>query len=100
MPKSVAVKFAQQWYQPYFDKCIQSKSDKKQAKQQCIEEFSSYYNKPPNTQEASPYFLYTEDAIALNKLGIRTDKALVVDTYADFRKYMSKFRGPSLKPEK
>jgi hypothetical protein len=93
MPKSVAVKFAEQWYQPYFDKCIKSKPDKKLAKQKCIKEFSEYYNKSPNTNEVSPYFLFTEDAIALNKLGIKTDKALVVDTYADFEKYMMKFRG-------
>jgi hypothetical protein len=100
MPKSVATKFAEQWYQPFFEKCIKSNFGSKLAKQKCIKEFSDYYNKPPNTKEVSPYFLFTEDAIALNKLGIRTDKALVVDTYADFEKYMSKVRKPSIKPEK
>lgn len=99
MPKAVAIKLAEQWYQPYFDKCIKSKPDKKLAKQKCIKEFSEYYNKPPNTNEVSPYFLFTDDAIALNRLGIKTDKALVVDTYADFKKYMSKFRNSPPPPK-
>lgn len=100
MPKSVAVKFAEEWYEPALDKCFKSKSNQKTAKQQCIKEFEMQINIPPDTKEASPYFLFTEDAIALNKLGIRTDKALVVDTYADFEKYMSKIRKPSSQPKK
>jgi hypothetical protein len=100
MPKSVAVKFAEQWYKPAFDKCLSSKTDKKQAKQLCIKDFENHVNVSPNTKEESPAFLFTEDAIVFNKFGIRTDKALVVDTYADFEKYMSKIRKPSSQPKK
>lgn len=92
MPKAVAIKLAEQWFQPAFDKCLKSKQNKKLARQQCIKDFEKHVNIPPNTNEVSPYFLFTDDAIALNRLGIKTDKALVVDTRADFEKYMSKFR--------
>lgn len=102
MPKSVAIRFAEEWFKPAFENCIKSKSNTntKLARQTCIKEFEAHINVPPNTKEVSPAFLFTEDAIALNKLGIRTDKALVVDTYADFEKYMSKFRGKSSQPKK
>jgi hypothetical protein len=100
MPKPVAVKFAEQWYQPYFEKCLKSKKNINLSKPQCIKEFENLVNVPPNTKEVSPNFLFTEDEIALNKLGIKTDKALVVDTYADFEKYMMKFRGRPSQPKK
>lgn len=94
-PEQVAVALAKQNYARYLEQCVDIAPQAKDAQADCIEQLEATINVSTNRQAQQTDFLFPDDAKALNELGIKTDKVLVVESIADLESRSS--HRPSLK---
>lgn len=85
MPKAVAVHFSMLQFQPPFDRCLKQNASNSDPRQLCIKSFEKFINAPPEESSEGTDFLYPEDVEVLSKMGIRTDKALVITKPSELR---------------
>ncbi len=77
MPQSVAIALAKQKYSAIIRSCLDSLP--KEAKPtECTKQLEVAVNQPPNWDFSSVDYLFPDDEAALNELGVKTDKVLVV----------------------
>ena len=77
MPQSVAIALAQQKYSQIITSCLDS-LPKETEPIECTKQLEFAVNQPPNWAFDQVDYLFPDDAIALNELGVKTDKVLVV----------------------
>lgn len=87
VPKPVALHFSKIQFQSAFERCLKQNANSPDPKQHCIKSFEEVINVPPEVSSEGTEFLYPEDVEVLNKMGIRTDKALVINTPSDFEEF-------------
>ena len=78
MPKTAAEYFAEQSIEEMFQACLRKKKSEPNVKQKCNEYIEGKVNIPGTLDGEHTNFLLLEDAEALNRRGIKTDKALIV----------------------
>ena len=78
MPKPAADYFAEQYVESLFKSCLEKKENEPNAKQKCKEYIEKKVNVPGTLNAEHTSFLFLEDAEALNRRGIKTDKALII----------------------
>lgn len=83
MPESVAIALAKQSYGAYLDQCKKLSPQPREAQTACIQELEVTINVPPKWEAQQIDYLFPDDAKALNELGVRTDKVLVVESIQD-----------------
>ena len=104
MPKPVALHFFKLQFQPAFERCLKKNANSLDPKQSCIKFFEKSINVPPEVTAEGTDFLYPEDVEVLNKMGIRTDKVLVITKPSELeeveRRYIEKYTNPKSVDEK
>lgn len=83
MPEPVAVALAKQSYAAYLSQCEQMSRPNQDVQTACIQELEATINVPTNWGAQKIDYLFPDDAKALNELGVRTDKVLVVESIRD-----------------
>lgn len=83
MPEPVAIALAKQSYAGYLARCQEMSPQPREAQQPCIRELEATINVPTNWEARKIDYLFPDDAKALNELGVRTDKVLVVESIED-----------------
>ena len=78
MPKPVAEYFADQYIEKIFQMCLIKKKNELNSKQKCKSYLENLFNVPGELNGEEPKILFIEDAEALNRRGIKTDKALII----------------------
>lgn len=98
MPKPAALHFSKLQYQSAFEDCLKQNANSSNPKQHCIKSFEESINVPPEVTPEGTDFLYPEDVEVLNKMGIRTDKVLVITKSSELeeleRRYIEKYTNP------
>jgi len=84
VPKPVALHFSKLQYQSAFEHCLKKNANSPNPKQHCIKFFEEFINVPPEVSPEGTNFIYPEDVEVLNNMGIRTDKAFVINKSSDF----------------
>ena len=84
VPKPVALHFSKLQYQSAFEHCLKKNANSPNPKQHCIKFFEEFINVPPEVSPEGTDFIYPEDVEVLNNMGIRTDKAFVINKSSDF----------------
>lgn len=84
MPSTVAIALARLKYSEIIKNC--SDSLPKKSDSTCIKQLEDAVNQPPNWALPQVDYLFPDDAAALNELGVRTDKVLVVKSVQDLEK--------------
>lgn len=82
MPSAVAIALAKLRYSQIIKNCNGSLPENVNHTV-CIKQLEDAINRPPNWASPQIDYLFPEDAIALNKLGVKTDKVLVVQSIQD-----------------
>jgi hypothetical protein len=77
MPESAAIALAKQKYSEIITSCLDSLPEAAEPIG-CTEQLEVAVNQPPNWAFDQIDYLFPDDAIALNELGVKTDKVLVV----------------------
>ena len=77
MPQSVAIALAQQKYSQIIRSCLDS-LPKETKSTECTKQLEVAVNQPPNWAFSDVDYLFPDDEAALNELGVKTDKVLVV----------------------
>ncbi len=86
-PKPVALHFARLQFQSAFEDCLKQNTNNPNPKQHCIKSFEEAVNVPPEVSPEGTDFLYPEEVEVLNNMGIRTDKAFVINKPSDFEEF-------------
>jgi hypothetical protein len=79
MPSKVAIALALQRYSEIIKNCLDSLPAKAESIA-CTKQLEVAVNQPPNWASPQIDYLFPDDVEALNELGVRTDKVLVVDS--------------------
>lgn len=82
MPKSAAIALAKQRYAEIIKDCLSSLPSEAESIA-CTKQLEVAVNQPPNWDFPQIDYLFPEDAAALNELGVKTDKVLVVKSIED-----------------
>lgn len=82
MPSKVAIALAKLRYSEVIKTCLDSLS-KEAEPMVCTKQLEVAVNQPPNWAFPQIDYLFPDDAEALNELGVRTDKVLVVKSIQD-----------------
>ena len=77
MPQNVAIALAKQKYSEIITSCLDSLPEATEPIE-CTKQLEVAVNQPPNWAFDQIDYLFPDDAIALNELGVKTDKVLVV----------------------
>ena len=79
MPSKVAISLASQRYSEIIKDCLDSLPAQADSIA-CTKQLEDAVNQPPDWAFPQIDYLFPEDAEALNELGVRTDKVLVVES--------------------
>lgn len=82
MPSKVAISLASQRYSEIIKDCLDSLPTQVEPIA-CTKQLEDAVNQPPNWAFSQIDYLFSEDAEALNELGVKTDKVLVVKSISD-----------------
>lgn len=82
MPSKVAIALAKQRYAEVIKDCLSSLPSEAESIA-CTKQLEDAVNQPPNWDFPQIDYLFPEDATALNELGVKTDKVLVVKSTSD-----------------
>lgn len=82
MPTTTAIALAKQRYSEIIKNCLDS-LPKEAESIACTKQLEVAVNQPPNWDSPQIDYLFPEDAAALNELGVKTDKVLVVESIQD-----------------
>lgn len=82
MPSKVAIALAKQRYAEVIKDCLSSLPTEAESIA-CTKQLEVAVNQPPNWDFPQIDYLFPEDAEALNELGVKTDKVLVVESISD-----------------
>ncbi len=82
MPSKVALALASQRYSEIIKDCLDSLPTEFEPIA-CTKQLEDAVNQPPNWAFSQIDYLFPEDAEALNELGVKTDKVLVVKSIPD-----------------
>ena len=77
MPQSVAIALAKQKYSEIITSCLDSLPEATEPIE-CTKQLEVAVNQPPNWAFDQIDYLFPDDEAALNELGVKTDKVLVV----------------------
>jgi len=92
MPSQVAIALAKQRYSKVIKNCSDS-LPKKTDSAICTKQLEDAINQPPNWASSQVDYLFPDDATALNELGTRTDKVLIVESIQDLKNRKKAIRG-------
>ncbi len=82
MPQSVAIALAKQKYSFIITSCLDSLPEAAEP-MECTKQLEFAVNQPPNWAFDQIDYLFPDDQLALNELGVSTDKVLVVQSIQD-----------------
>lgn len=85
MPSKVAIALAKERYAEIIKDCLDS-LPKEANSLACTKQLEDAVNQPPNWAFPQIDYLFPDDAEALNELGVRTDKVLVVESIPDLER--------------
>lgn len=85
MPSKVAITLAKLRYSEIIKNCLGSSLPKEADSTTCTKQLEVAVNQPPNWASSQIDYLFPDDAAALNELGVRTDKVLVVKSTQDLK---------------
>ena len=93
MPQSVAIALAKQKYSQIITSCLDSLPETTEPVE-CTKQLEVAVNQPPNWAFDQIDYLFPDDAIALNELGVKTDKVLVVKSIEEVesKKKLQKYK--------
>lgn len=85
MPSKVAIALAKQKYAEIIKNCLDSLPTQVEPIA-CTKQLEDAVNQPPNWAFPQIDYLFPDDAEALNELGVKTDKVLVVESITDLER--------------
>ncbi len=85
MPSTTAIALAKQKYAEIIKNCLDSLPTEFESIS-CTKQLEDTVNQPPNWAFPQIDYLFPDDAEALNELGVRTDKVLVVESIPDLER--------------
>lgn len=90
MPPKVAIALAKLRYSQIIQECNRS-LPKDADPVACTKQLEDAIDRPPNWTASEINYLFPEDAMALNELGVKTDKVLVVQSIQDLESRKKKY---------
>lgn len=97
MPESVAIALAQQKYSAIITSCLDS-LPKETEPIECTKQLEVAVNQPPNWAFSYVDYLFSDDAKALNELGVKTDKVLIVKSIQELESQKKLQKHTNAKP--
>lgn len=93
MPSTVAIALAKLRYSQIIQNNCNGSLPEGANLVRCTKQLEDAINQAPNWASPQIDYLFPEDAMALNKLGVKTNKVLVVESIQDFEYRKKKARG-------